>query len=239
MANVPPTEAVERKAADLTKDCLSLEVADNQSYERAAHMLKVVAAVRAEVEETFGPVVASAHAAHKAALAAKAKHDEPLKAAERHLKASMGGYAAEQERVRQAEQRRLAAIAQAEAEAEAKRLAEEQVLELAIEAEQAGDDEQAEAILAEPLPPPEPVFAAPVIVPRSTPQVAGISSRQTWKAECCDLLALVRAVAAGQAPIDALQPNVVFLGQQARSLRSALRYPGIRVWAEESVAVRR
>jgi hypothetical protein len=41
-------------------------------------------------------------------------------------------------------------------------------------------------------------------------------------------MALVKAVAAGTVPIQALEANTVFLNGQARMLKAALAYPGVK-----------
>lgn len=49
-----------------------------------------------------------------------------------------------------------------------------------------------------------------------------------WRAEVVDLRALVQAVAAGSAPLSALQPNQQFLDQEAVRERDTLALPGVR-----------
>lgn len=49
-----------------------------------------------------------------------------------------------------------------------------------------------------------------------------------WRAEVVDLLALVKAVAEGQVPVEALQPNAAFLDGHAARDREALAVPGVR-----------
>ena len=65
--------------------------------------------------------------------------------------------------------------------------------------------------------------------------VAGTSMRSYYSAEVVDLLALVRAAAAGTIPLDAIQPNAVFLNAQARSLKTLMAYPGVRVTKRDGV----
>lgn len=239
MAALAETALVERKAADISRDALAMRVADARQYEAAAHMLRMLTLTLDEIAATFDPVIKAAFDSHRAALAAKAQHAEPVKAAQRHLKSVMGLYEAEQDRLRRVEQLRLQAEAQAEAEAEARAEAEERALQTAVEAEQRGVDVDVEALAEAELAAAGPVYAAPVVTAPAAPRVAGVSSRETWRAEVTDLAALVRAVAGGQVPITALEANMVFLGQQARSLKSLLAYPGVRAVAERTVSVHR
>jgi hypothetical protein len=54
-----------------------------------------------------------------------------------------------------------------------------------------------------------------------------------------NLMSLVQAVAAGKAPVEALQANTTFLGQQARAFKKAGElYPGVTVIAESALSVR-
>lgn len=59
-------------------------------------------------------------------------------------------------------------------------------------------------------------------------RVEGVSYRDNWRAEVTDLLALVKAVAAGKITLDALMPNEVWLNVQARALKNSLAVPGVR-----------
>lgn len=69
-------------------------------------------------------------------------------------------------------------------------------------------------------------------------KLAGISTRENWKGECCDLMALVKAVAAGEASIELLEPNAKEITKRAKALRSEFKVPGIRVWPESVVSAR-
>lgn len=85
---------------------------------------------------------------------------------------------------------------------------------------------------------------APVTVPTvEAPKASGISTRHNWKAEVTDLHALITAAAAGIARNDPtmaayLVADTKALGQVARALKNKARIPGVRIYAEESVAVR-
>jgi hypothetical protein len=61
--------------------------------------------------------------------------------------------------------------------------------------------------------------------------VEGISTVETWKAEIVDLMALVKAVAEGRAPISLLSGNQVAVNSIAKH-KGTLTYPGIRVYPE-------
>jgi hypothetical protein len=56
--------------------------------------------------------------------------------------------------------------------------------------------------------------------------------------EITDKMALAKAVVAGTVPLMALEVNTTFMGQQARSLKGELNYPGVRVFEEQGIASR-
>ena len=84
--------------------------------------------------------------------------------------------------------------------------------------------------------------AAVVTVPAAVEapaRAAGISGRVNYAAEVQDMLALVQAVAAGQAPIECVVPDMKFLGAQARAFkRAGPLYPGVVVTAARTIAAR-
>ena len=215
----PEAEEVTTRALTIPEQADAVKIVDADSYVKASGLWQDIRALRAKVKESFDPIIQKAHAAHRAALDSKAKVDAPLEVAEKTVKKAMNAWDEEQERIRQEEQRRL--------QEEARKREEEARLAAAIEAEQAGAKEEAEQILE------EPVYVAPVVVQKQTPKVqGGPVFRTVWKHQVTDLMALVKAVAAGHAPLTAIQANDVFLGQQARSLKDALRIPGVKAYSE-------
>lgn len=86
----------------------------------------------------------------------------------------------------------------------------------ALEAEQKKAAKQAEK---KGLPPP---------AARAPDKLDGLSVAVTWSAEVTDLMALVKAVAAKKAPIEALQANPAFLNGEARKLKDNFNYPGCK-----------
>ena len=100
--------------------------------------------------------------------------------------------------------------------------------EKAKRAEAKGDVEKAEEIRQTvpqvPLPIPS---VAPVLL-----KVAGIAKQQYWFAEVTDLPALITAVAAGEVPMEAVLGNDAWLKKTASALKTAMKYPGVRVWDE-------
>lgn len=203
-------------------------VVDAPSYERAAGMLLGIKDLRKKIADTFDPHIDRAYKAHKALVQEKKDAEAPLLEAEMTIKGHLRAYDDEQERVRR-EAERLAQE-QARKDAEARALAEAAAMER--EAAATGD----EALRAEA----HEIIAAPIVVPvvsvaKATPKVSGIAYTETWSAEVTDLGALIRYVAAHPEFAPLLTPNMTALNQQARSLKSLLRIPGVRAVATKDV----
>src|SRR3990172_2936204 len=98
----------------------------------------------------------------------------------------------------------------------------------AARAEAKGDVEKAEEIRQTVPQVPLPIPSVGPILPK----VAGIAKQQYWFAEVTDLPALVTAVAAGEGPMEAVLENVAWLKKTASALKTAMQYPGVRVWDE-------
>ena len=220
----PEAMEVATLALSIPDAAKKLAITDDVSLSIGNQLLLSIKDIRKQISDTFDPLAKKAHEAHKAILEEKKKAEAPLVEAEGIIKPSIARYMAEAERKRREEEERI--------RKEMEKRAEEEALAAAIEAEDAGDLAEAEAILS------APVFVPHVSAP-PPPKLEGISIRNIIKFEVTDLRALVKAVAAGQVPIEAIKPNDVVIGAQARSLRLSLHWPGVRVWAEDSVAAGR
>ena len=140
------------------------------------------------------------------------------------VSAKIGAYEAEERRKAEEAQRRL--------EAEARKIEEERMLQAAVEADAAGNKEEAEAILQEPV-------ATPVLtVKPAFERLAGLSSRTLWSAEVVDILMLARHVIAYPAERNLLQVNQPAINERARSQRDGFLLPGCRLVKGDSMAAR-
>lgn len=228
-------------------------VIDSQTmFELAGDDLKAIKALQKEVEEKRTSITGPLNQAVKAVNDLFRPPKEYLDKAEATIKRAMVTWTTEQERLAaearrkaeeeaRAERERLAALEREQAEA-ARRAAEEAQLAAA-----AGEQEAAAAAMAVAQAAQEQAAVAALtaqvvtVAPEveSPSKVAGISGRVTYSAEVTDLLALVKAVAAGQAPVECLQADMKFLGAQARAFKKAGQlYPGVEARAERSIAAR-
>lgn len=219
------TRLAERASARI-EEARAFRITDGTTYRQAAEELLAIKALRGEADAAFDPIIADAHKAHKTALAQKAKVDGPLGEAEILYKRAIAGYETEQRRIREAEERRL--------RMETERLAAEQREREIEEAEAQGATAAEVKTMAE-----TPLAIAPVVVNRSVPRVAGISSSETWKWEVTDKQKLDRFIAANPSYSNLTTPNAVAIGGMARSLKSAMNIPGIKVWPATTIAGRR
>ena len=162
--------------------------------------------------------------------AERAKVDEARREAEAKLAAERAQAEQAAHEAERAEREAQAAMRSAATEGERHAAAE-----AAARAASAREQAQAQIELAE---------VAPMPVVAEAPKAAGIGTRQTWKAEVTDLRALVLAAAeraqrGDDTLLAFLMPDTGALAGAARSMRNNLVVPGVRVYAEESLSVRR
>lgn len=220
---VPDTAALEAAAPAIVREAKALVVASAEDAQAAGAFLVRVATERRARVEAVAPAKAAAHNAHKAMTALESRLVAPLDEARAIAEPKVAAW-------QRAERARVEADQRAAVEA-ARKAAEDRQLAMAEEAESFGMDDVADAILDDkPVPVVAPV--APVA------PIAGVAARTTYRAEVVDLLALVRYVAANPSQIGLLAANAAALNGLARALKNTLTIPGVRVVAEESVAVR-
>jgi len=160
---------LEQKALSWPDKARSLVVKDQRSYDRAGELLKGIKDLRAEIDETFDPIIKKNREALNTSREQKAKAADPLDAAEKILKDNRVAWFQEQERLRLERQQ------QADREAE-ERAAKQRERELADAKRQGASHVELKALAA------QPVIAAAVTVERTVEKVAGISMTDHWSA---------------------------------------------------------
>ena len=208
------TRDLEKESGNTLIEARQFKIVCAADYQESGTRLQLIKGLAKKIADVFDPHIARAHGAHKALVAEKATAMQPLNAAEAEYKTLMLRYQDEQEKKRREEQARL------EEEARKER---EKLEARAAKAVEKGKEEKAAELLAQAA-----TVATPVLETR-IPTVTGISTRSTWKAEVVSKPELIKAVAAGAVPQAALIPDTAFLNQQARSLKSELNYPGVKV----------
>jgi hypothetical protein len=125
-------------------------------------------------------------------------------------------------------------IADRLAREEANRKAQEEALLRAIEVEEVEGTAAAEEVLAAPL------YVPPVVTQSMQPfKPKGSVASATYKAKLDNLLVLVKAIAEGKAPIQAIEWNESWCNGQARAFREAYNIPGTILDKVDSTGFRR
>lgn len=213
---IPDAELLQQEHAGLLVDARAVLVTDAASYTVAANIGKALTARIRFVESFFQPIKQSIDAAKKTVLDREKLVLSPLKAGRARTDGLLKDYNDEQERQRQ--------LAEKQAKEDAQ-LAE------AVHHEALGDQMAAEAAL-------NGQGLVNVTVPPAVPKLDGTSFPMRYSAEVTDLLALVKAVAAGQVPLAYVQANESVLNQQARALKESLVCPGVKLVKSQSVSHR-
>jgi hypothetical protein len=191
-------------------------IASAEQYQSVCGYLISVKAFQKRVTDFFKPHKDRALAAHRALCADEQKALEPALADERACKAAIVAFDTEQERIRREEEAKLRE--QARLEAERVRLEEAAALEL--QASRENDTallEEAHALMDEPVQTPA------VIVPRTTPKVAGISYREVWKFRITD---------SSKLPRDYTRPDEIKIGGVVRAMKGVTNIPGVEVYCD-------
>jgi hypothetical protein len=213
----------------------SFRITSPQLYDDAATRLKSVKGAQKTLADKKAALVNPINQALKAVRDLFRGPEAELDEAENLYKREMVAWSDECERQRQEAQRKLEETARREREALAAKAAD--AARRAEEARQAGQIGKADrleskaAVLED--------TAASVVAPivqTSTPRVSGIARRENWYAVVTDLDALIKAVAAGTVPKQALQPCQAFLNNQAKALKKELNYPGVQAARETILA---
>lgn len=215
---VPADPELEQEGATWSDQADALRVASSADLDFAGSLLPLIRARLDQVDALFADSLEKARAAVAAAgdvrtsiLAARSKLREPLEQAEKTIKLGMARYIDDQKaRERELEQERQR---QARAQEEARRVAV-----------QAG------------LPrPPEPVKAPPAKVEAPAP-ATGAQVRTVRFAEVLDLAELVRAIAAGTAPLELVEVNAGVLERLAKAFPGESPWAGVRFSERTEIA---
>jgi hypothetical protein len=215
------TKEIEQGVTDVTTKALALKVMDTPTYEIAGQILLLHKDMEKKIKDYFKPLKSKSYDTWKSICSAENEELGKLQPGVAHLSKEMTAYNLEQEKIGKAEEERL--------RRKALKKEEEERLQAAIEAEKEGNKDEAEAILE------EPVFVPSPIVLKAVPKVNGLAQRTNWKYRLTDLNALVKAVYEGKVPLMALEPNDIFLNQQARALKGTVQYPGVEFYSETSM----
>lgn len=257
-----PAVVLSHQAQAALASAKDIVIDSDEMFQIAGEELRNIKALAKSVEEKRTAIVGPLNQAVKAVNALFKAPAEYLEQAESSVKRSMLVWNQEQQRKAEiarraaeaaaAEERRRAEAVAAEQrriaeEAERKALEAAQAAEAAaaagdVDAAMAANDvvsqhvaaaEAAQAAVASAeVVTYKPAVAAPA-------KVAGTAFRTTYTAQLDDLMELVKAVAAGQAPIQCLAADMSFLKAQARAFKkTGPLFPGVTAVAEHGISAR-
>lgn len=211
------SEACERSRALVVERGGLIIVQDEERYAEAAPVLTLLRDLVKRGKQFFADTIEKAHAAHKAAVAARDAAVKEPSEAERMLNQAMKDFITERNRLQVLKEK----------------AAEDARLEAAAKVEAAGDPGLADEMLKTPI-----ETASPA--PKTT---AGVTARANWKARLIGptgLYDLVCAVAKGGVPLDMIEPNMTRLNDAARDMRREGRiYPGVECYNDPVIATAR
>jgi len=201
-------------ALELKAQMEALEVVDQASHDYAQELNKKAYQSKKAFHEWFDPIDEASKKQRQAVIAQGKKIDEPFDLVIKQTGSKCAAWV-RAEQAKLAEEKRRA-------EEIACRLAEDAALRAAEALQKEGMTAAADAVLEAPI-------VAPKIVMEQVATDTGVSYRDTYSAEVIDLMALVKAVAAGTAPIYFLQADQTALNGWARSSKGTLPLPGVKV----------
>jgi len=243
-------QQLQTRALSWPEQARAITVADQQTYDQAAEMLKGVADLTKQIKDHYAPLRTAAWETHRKICASEKGLLTPVEGADRILRNSIAAFDQEQERIRIAAERRAREDAirrererlaeEARVREERRRKDEEERLAVAADAESFGASEEEINHILEPEPADEEYVLPPqIIIPKvqTYQKAAGISTRQTWHAEVTSIRVLAHAIGTGSAAPNLILPNMAALNGLARSLKGAMNVPGVKA-ASETTTVR-
>lgn len=207
----------ETKAIVLKAKVDTLDVVDQASYDVADAINKAAYDGKKKFHEWFDPIDEASKKQRQATIAQMKKIDEPFTYVITETGKKMAAWMkAEREKAEETKRK---------AEEEARKIAEDAALKTAQALQDAGLNNAAEAVLE------APVVVRKIEVEQPT---AGEGTYYTdrYSTEVVDLMALVKAVSEGKAPISAIQANEVYLNGWARLTKGGDSMPGVKVVVE-------
>ncbi len=223
-------EAVEALSTDVIQGAGELVIRGEDDLKLASFIIGGIKDLLDEAEGIFKPVAQATDHAHTKAVAAWNKVRNPLKAALAEVKGKVGDH--------HNDIRIAAEKARREAEAEERAREEERRLAAAVQLEEAGHEEAAEALLEAPAPITKPMISTP-----PPPKTAGMGIGTSRTAKVVSLLALQIFVAANPEWMSVLMPDQRRLDKLARDAKDKPSghelLPGVELVVEATVSSRR
>lgn len=219
------TDGEEQLQAEVTEIELKASktiIANDEQYEEAAEFGRTIKQQAAQITEFFAPMKSAAHKAHAQICEREKAMLNPLKRAEKIIKAALGDYQLRLEEERRSKEEQLRKAVEAEAERK---------LQEAVEAEENGDNITAEVALEEAAM----YQSANITVKAEKPKAQGISATTDYE---------ITEIMADAVPVtmngNLLRPvNEAAVLKLIRQSNGTVKIPGIAYKAIKKVIIRR
>lgn len=230
-----PTELVpiREERTTLVSRVLQFVITTDEQRIELTNLVLALKAIRKKIEAHYKPLKQAIDTAKKTVLAQEKADLDPVERAERMGGAQIIVWNTEQEKKRLAEIARREAEAREKAEAEkAQRVAELRKQTDALK--KSGDDETAAALRQQATALKKTDVIAEYEAPPEPEKVSGTSTVKLWRAVCFDKLALVKAIAIGAIPLDAVDVNETWLRKKAEADKEDFNVPGCKATSTDS-----
>ena len=208
------TKEIEKELIKVEINAIALQVTDNETYAQAGTLLIGYKELGKTIKNYFKPLKENAHKAWEVICDREKEELNKLQPGIQHLNKQMVTYNIEQEQIRKAEEDRL--------RDEAEKAERERRLGLALKAVEAGEEEEAKAILE------EPGFIPPPIVEKTVPKQVGLAMVTIYKWRLVDINKVPK-------PYLQLRVNEAAVNQTVKALKAQTNIPGIEVYSEQSM----
>ena len=208
------TKEIEKELIKVEINAIALQVTDNETYAQAGTLLIGYKELGKTIKDYFKPLKENTHKAWEVICDREKEELNKLQPGIQHLNKQMVTYNIEQEQIRKAEEDRL--------RDEAEKAERERRLGLALKAVEAGEEEEAKAILE------EPGFIPPPIVEKTVPKQAGLTMVTIYKWRLVDINKVPK-------PYLQLRVNEAAVNQTVKALKAQTNIPGIEVYSEQSM----
>ena len=208
------TKEIEKELIKVEINAIALQVTDNETYAQAGTLLIGYKELGKTIKNYFKPLKENTHKAWEVICDREKEELNKLQPGIQHLNKQMVTYNIEQEQIRKAEEDRL--------RDEAEKAERERRLGLALKAVEAGEEEEAKAILE------EPGFIPPPIVEKTVPKQAGLAMVTIYKWRLVDINKVPK-------PYLQLRVNEAAVNQTVKALKAQTNIPGIEVYSEQSM----
>ena len=218
------SDVIENKVSNALEIARGFIVGSQESLTIANTFVVDQTCLLKEIDDHHDPIIKAAHEVHKTALGQKKKLTDPLNKAILIVKTKIAAYLSEQRRIQREQEEKRRRM-----EEERKKL-EDEAIRKAQEAEQLGNNNEAEKILEDAAKEEQSFEPMPIV--QEKPEVKGIHLRQNWKFRVTNLALLCR-----ERP-DLIIADTVKIGKLVRITKDQTNIPGIEAYCEDNLTVR-